>query len=319
MASLLFCFLRFFTVLAVVTPAWAQLNPNYYDQICPEALPTVRRVVEQAVAVDPRMGASLLRLHFHDCFVNGCDGSILLDDTLTFTGEKTAGPNKDSARGFEVIDSIKDAVNSACYGNVVSCADILAVAARDSVVALGGASYPVQVGRRDARFASKDAANNNIPAPTLDLPALLANFQSHGLSLQDLVVLSGGHTIGLARCTTFRSRVYNETNIDVSFAATLRQGCPSAGGDNNLAPLDFSTTRVDTVYYQGLLQKKGLLHSDQQLYSGNGGQADDLVKYYSEDLDAFWVDFGVSMLKMGNISPLTGAAGEVRSNCRKVN
>ena len=64
--------------------------------------------------------------------MQGCDGSILLDDTSSFTGEKNAGPNRNSARGFEVIDKIKSAVEKVCPG-VVSCADILAIAARDSV------------------------------------------------------------------------------------------------------------------------------------------------------------------------------------------
>lgn len=58
----------------------------------------------------------------------------MLDDTPTMTGEKTAKPNKNSARGFDVVDQIKSAVNDVCLGNVVSCADILAVAARDSIV-----------------------------------------------------------------------------------------------------------------------------------------------------------------------------------------
>ena len=62
----------------------------------------------------------------------GCDGSVLLDDTPTFTGEKTAAPNNGSIRGFEVVDEIKSEIEKECPG-VVSCADILAIVARDSV------------------------------------------------------------------------------------------------------------------------------------------------------------------------------------------
>ncbi|KAF3779563.1 hypothetical protein EJ110_NYTH41183 [Nymphaea thermarum] len=131
-----------------------QLSPFFYFRTCPQALPAIRAAVFAAVAQEPRMGASLLRLHFHDCFVNGCDGSVLLDDTPTMTGEKGSLANANSARGFEVIDSIKSAVDRACGGSVVSCADILAVAARDSVVALGGPSWRVQLGRRDSTTAS---------------------------------------------------------------------------------------------------------------------------------------------------------------------
>lgn len=68
--------------------------------------------------------------------LQGCDGSVLLDDTPTMTGEKTAKPNDNSLRGFDVIDGIKSTLNDVCLGNVVSCADILAVAARDSIVAV---------------------------------------------------------------------------------------------------------------------------------------------------------------------------------------
>ncbi|PNX56379.1 peroxidase, partial [Trifolium pratense] len=101
---------------------------------CPNALSTIRSVVKDAVQKENRIGASILRLHFHDCFVNGCDGSLLLDSTPSMDSEKNANPNINSARGFEVVDAIKQAVDEACGKPVVSCADILAIAARDSVV-----------------------------------------------------------------------------------------------------------------------------------------------------------------------------------------
>jgi hypothetical protein len=76
-------------------------------------------------------------LTFSILTMQGCDGSVLLDDTPTFTGEKTAAPNNNSLRGFDVIDNIKAQVEGICP-QVVSCADILAVAARDSVFAVRG-------------------------------------------------------------------------------------------------------------------------------------------------------------------------------------
>ena len=187
---------------------------------------------------------------------------------------------------------------------------------------LGGSSYDVLLGRRDATTASIDDANNDIPTPFMDLPALLANFESHGLSLHDLVVLSGGHTLGYSRCLFFRSRLYNETDtLDPAYAASLDERCPAASGDDDdvLSALDDTPTTVDTDYYQGLMQGRALLHSDQQLYQGGAGDADDLVKYYAENPSKFWEDFGAAMVKMGNLSPLTGDQGEVRENCRVVN
>ncbi|KAK7305504.1 hypothetical protein VNO77_43410 [Canavalia gladiata] len=306
----------------LIIPSHSQLTPDFYNKICPQALPIIKSIVQRAIFHERRMGASLLRLHFHDCFVNGCDGSVLLDDTPNFTGEKTALPNLNSARGFDVVDEIKAAVDKACKRPVVSCADILAIAARDSVSILGGSVYwyKVLLGRRDARTASKDAANSNLPPPFFSFSQLLGNFQSHGLDLKDLVALSGAHTIGFAQCGTFRNRIYNDTNIDPKFASAMQGICPKSGGDSNLAALDRATpTRFDTSYYSALLYKKGLLHSDQELFKGDGSESDTLVKLYSKNPFAFASDFKASMIKMGNMKPLTGNAGEIRINCRRVN
>ncbi|URE48201.1 Cationic peroxidase 1 [Musa troglodytarum] len=274
--------------------ASAQLSSSFYNASCPNALPIIQSAVKAAVAKERRMGASLLRLHFHDCFVQGCDGSVLLDDTSSFTGEKTAGPNNNSLRGFDVVDAIKSKLESAC-NQVVSCADILAVAARDSVVALGGPSWTVQLGRRDSTTASFSSANSDIPRPDFNLTDLISAFSNKGLATTDMVALSGAHTVGQARCTTFRARIYNDTDIDSSLAASLRSSCPSSN----------------------LLSNKGLLHSDQQLHGG--GSTDSQVSSYAANSAKFFGDFASAMVKMGSISPLTGSSGEIRTNCRKTN
>ncbi|KAJ4720179.1 Peroxidase [Melia azedarach] len=320
MASFFEFFVKFsLLIVLLIGSTNAQLSPNFYSSSCKNLFPTVKSVVQSAISKEARMGASLLRLFFHDCFVNGCDGSVLLDDTSSFTGEKNAVPNRNSARGFDVIDNIKSAVEKACPG-VVSCADVLAIAARDSVSILGGPSWQVKLGRRDARTTSQSAANNGIPAPTSNLNQLISRFNSLGLSTRDLVALTGGHTIGQARCTSFRARVYNETNIDASFARTRQGNCPRAtgNGDNNLAPLDLQTpTSFDNNYFKNLINRRGLLHSDQQLF--NGGSTDSIVRTYSNSPNTFTSDFIAAMIKMGDISPLTGSNGEIRKNCRRAN
>ena len=307
---------------AVLAPLFAgsegaYLTPKFYDRRCPGLPGIVRAAMTQAVAAEPRMGASILRLFFHDCFVNGCDASILLDDTANFTGEKNAGPNANSVRGYDVIDTIKAQVEAACKATV-SCADIVALAARDSVNLLGGPTWAVQLGRRDARNASQSAANSNLPSAGSSLAGLIATFGSKGLSARDMTALSGAHTIGQARCATFRDRIYNDTNIDPKFAALRKLTCPQTGGDAALAPIDVSTpTWFDTTYYDNLVNKQGLFHSDQELY--NGGSQDIMVKVYMRNPDTFAMDFGKAMVKMGSLMPSADTPTEIRLDCKKIN
>ncbi|KAL0434910.1 UNVERIFIED_CONTAM: Peroxidase 4 [Sesamum radiatum] len=135
-----------------------------------------------------------------------------------------------------------------------------------------------------------------------------------------ILIKIGTHTIGKARCVTFRERIYNDTSIDASFAKKRQQRCPrtSGSGDDNFAPMDKKTPEIfDNAYFKNLIAKKGLLHSDQVLL--DGGSTDSLVELYSKSPQSFDKDLVVAMIKMGDISPLTGSNGEIRKNCRKPN
>ncbi|KAL7175285.1 hypothetical protein ACSBR2_028985 [Camellia fascicularis] len=305
---------------------YSGLFPEFYELSCPQANDIVMSVLEEAIAKEPRMAASLLRLHFHDCFVQGCDASILLDDTTKIVSEKRSGPNNNSIRGFEVIDEIKAKLERACP-QTVSCADILALSAQGSTILSGGPSWELPLGRRDSRTASLSGSNSNIPAPNSTIQNLVTLFKLQGLDEEDLVALSGGHTIGVARCVTFKQRLYNQNGNnqpDVTLEKTyyngLKTSCPKAGGDNNLSPLDFtSPAKFDNMYFKLLLWGKGLLTSDEVLLTGKVGKTVELVKAYAMDEGLFFRQFARSMVKLGNISPLTASKGEIRKNCRRIN
>ncbi|CAI0402781.1 unnamed protein product [Linum tenue] len=304
----------------------AQLTSTFYATTCPNVSGIVSTVIQQALQSDARIGASLIRLHFHDCFVQGCDGSILLTDnsTTNIQSEQNAAPNVNSARGFGVVDNIKTAVENACPG-VVSCADILALAAEASVSLSGGPSWSVPLGRRDSRSANQGGANASIPAPFDNLSNLTSKFSAVGLNTNDLVALSGAHTFGRAQCRTFVNRLYNFTasgpdpTLSSSYVTTLQQTCPQNGNGAALANLDPTTPDAfDNNYFSNLQGNQGLLQSDQELFSANGAPVA-LVNAFSANQTAFFQSFAQSMINMGNISPLTGSSGEIRRDCKIIN
>ncbi|KAL3614671.1 Peroxidase 72 [Castilleja foliolosa] len=258
--------------------------------------------------------------------MQGCDASILLDSTKNITSEEGSNPNRNSARGFEVIDEIKSELEEACP-QVVSCADILALAARESTNSSGGPYWEVALGRRDSINASLIKSNNNIPAPNSTFKTILDKFTEQGLDIIDVVALSGSHTIGKARCASIKQRLYNQTGdskpdltLDQSYADQLRAKCSNSGKDDQkVFDLDNSTpTTFDNRYFKNLLDHKGLLNSDQVLVTKNN-ESLALVKKYADDNACFFEQFAISMIKMGNINVLKGSHGEIRKQCNKVN
>ncbi|XP_021725698.1 peroxidase 5-like [Chenopodium quinoa] len=303
----------------------AQLQRGFYMQSCPMAEFIIKNEVREAFFSDRGYAAGLVRLHFHDCFVRGCDGSVLLDSTPGNTAEKDAPANNPSLRGFDVIDNAKAKIENMCPG-VVSCADIVAYAARDAVEMAGGFGYDVYAGRRDGRISLESDIKKNLPPAFGDVDLLTKIFASKGLTQEEMVILSGAHTIGRAHCNSFTDRLYNfnsasgqDPSINAAYAAQLQRQCPSVNSDTStVVPMDpISPFTADTAYYRNILNNRGLFASDQTLASD--AVTKDLVTQYARNPGLWGRKFADAMVAMGQIDVLTGVEGEIRINCRVVN
>uniref|UniRef100_A0A803Q1Y5 Peroxidase n=1 Tax=Cannabis sativa TaxID=3483 RepID=A0A803Q1Y5_CANSA len=289
------------------------VSMNYYVMSCPMADIIVQNTVNRALRDDPTLAASLIRLHFHDCFVQGCDASILIDSTKDNTAEKDSPANL-SLRGYELIDEVKEELEQQCPG-VVSCADIVAMAARDAVFFAGGPVYDIPKGRKDGRI-SKIEETIKLPFPSMNASELIRVFGQHGLTAQDMVALSGAHTLGVARCSSFKSRLSEaDPTLDSDFARTLSKTC--SAGDTAEQPFDATRNDFDNVYFNGLVRKNGVLTSDQTLYASPRTRS--IVNAYAFNQAMFFLDFQQAFIKMGLLDLKQGSQGEVRASCRTIN
>ncbi|KMT06162.1 hypothetical protein BVRB_7g163310 [Beta vulgaris subsp. vulgaris] len=292
------------------------LDYNYYDYKCEEFEEIVAGKVKEWFKKDKTIAASLIRLHFHDCSVRGCDASILLDHPGS---ERNANASK-TLRGFELIDEIKLALENTCP-KVVSCADILTAAARDATLVVKGPFWANEYGRKDGKISIAQEVDK-VPTGQEDVTSLIEFYQSKGLSLLDLVVLSGAHTIGRSSCAALHSRIYNyhgtgkaDSSIAPSYLNYLRRKCKN---ETQYADLDAETPYTfDNEYYINLEKNMGLLYTDQSLYSDH--RTSEYVATFANDPDTFFQMFSSSMVKLGSILGDSEDDGEVRLHCSRVN
>ncbi|KAG9452479.1 hypothetical protein H6P81_005383 [Aristolochia fimbriata] len=300
----------------------AALQYGYYDGKCglADVEDIIRRVVSFHYLRDRTITPALLRLQFHDCFVRGCDASILLDVP---NGEKTAGPNL-SVRGYDLVDDAKEAVEAACPG-VVSCADIIVAATRDAVELDGGKRYEVPMGRLDGLTSS--AADAVLPSPSVSVPDSARAFARKKLNVTDMVLLLGGHTVGIAHCSLFQNRLYNFQNtgkpdptMDPELAAELMKRCPLNASVDNTVNLDqnsSSALEVDDSFYGQILARRGILQIDQALALHPLTRP--TVEFLSTDPN-FALRFGDAMAKLSAVDVVTDVdRGQIRRSCRAVN
>nr|BAE20169.1 peroxidase [Panax ginseng] len=301
---------------AQTPPIVKGLSLAFFDSTCPKLESIVRKQLEKEFKADIGQAAGLLRLHFHDCFVQGCDASVLLDGSASGPSEKNAPPNLSlRAKAFTIIEDLRRQVHKQC-GKIVSCADITALAARDAVVLSGGPNYQVPYGRRDGlQFATRQATLANLPPPFANTTTILNSLVTKNFDPTDVVALSGAHTIGLSHCSSFIRRLFptQDSTMAQSFAKDLRITCPTNTTDNT-TNLDFRTPNVfDNKYYVDLVNRQGLFTSDQDLFTDNRTRG--IVTSFANNQTLFFEKFVNAMLKMGQLSVLTGTQGEIRGNC----
>ncbi|KAI5068448.1 hypothetical protein GOP47_0016793 [Adiantum capillus-veneris] len=282
----------------------------------------ISTAVQAASTFDASIPPKLLRLLFHDCFVDGCDASILLDSTPTETAEKE-DPANSNLQGLGVITGIKRTVELACAG-VVSCADIIALAARDAVVAMGGPKVEIPTGRLDGLRSSAVNVRPSLPDTPFGVEQLLEFFGRKGLDHEDLAALSGAHTVGVAHCTAFNDRftfggngtvISQDPTMDPAYAAQLVQRCPASANTNTLIVNDLKTPTVfDNAYYEDVQAGHGLFHSDAVLLSDSRTAA--LLRSFGASQDAFFAAWAKSFTKLSLVGVKTSPSqGQVRKKC----
>ncbi|CAA6658297.1 unnamed protein product [Spirodela intermedia] len=302
-------------------PSWILL------QIMPSCRIYHHRGDRQSHQGSPLHWRPLLRLFFHDCFVRGCDASLLLNSTSASNPtEKDAPPNQ-FLRGFALVDRIKARLERACP-STVSCADILALIARDVVHA--GPFWEVPTGRRDGSVSIDTEALRLLPAFSANISTLKSQFDDVGLDAKDLVLLSGGHTIGNAHCFTFTGRLYNfsgrgdnsdtDPSLERNYLAKLRAKCAQGTSDAlKLVEMDpGSFTTFDNSYFKLVAKRRGLFQSDAALLD-DADTRSHVIRLAESDNSVFFREFAEAMVNMGNIAVLTGSQGEIRKNCARVN
>ncbi|GJN33173.1 hypothetical protein PR202_gb21740 [Eleusine coracana subsp. coracana] len=312
-------------------PAATGLRVGYYNDKCPGAEAIVRDAVRVA---DAGVKAGLIRLFFHDCFVRGCDASVLLKPTDGNPQPEMLGIPNLTLRGFEVIDAAKSALESRCPG-IVSCADIVAFAARDasyylfSTTSSGGiVDFKMPAGRYDGTASLASETLPNLPPPFATAQRLKDMFAAKGLDAVDMVALSGAHSVGRAHCSSFSDRLVapsstsssNDTAsaMDPAFAAKLKGECASSSSSTNTVAQDYRTPdALDNQYYVNVLSRKALFGSDAALLG-----SDDTARLVHAAAASQWmwqVKFAEAMVKMGGVEVKTAADGEIRKTCGFVN
>ncbi|KEH16184.1 putative peroxidase [Medicago truncatula] len=321
----LLSFFLFFNIIINLNISESKLTLDYYKQTCPQFQQIIQQTVTSKQIQSPTTAAATLRLFLHDCLLpNGCDASVLLSSTPFNKAERDNDINLSlPGDSFDLIVRIKTALELSCP-NTVSCSDILATATRDLLIMLGGPHYNVYLGRRDGRASVSSFVDGFLPKPSMTMTQIVSIFTKRGFTVEEMVALSGAHTVGFSHCSEISSDIYNNSSGSGSgYNPRFVEGLKKACGDYKKNPTlsvfnDIMTpNKFDNVYFQNLPKGLGVLKSDHGLFSDPSTKP--FVERFAKDQDYFFKVFASSMQKLSLLNVQTGRKGEIRRRCDQIN
>ncbi|KAH1088687.1 hypothetical protein GLYMA_07G260300v4 [Glycine max] len=266
---------------------------NFYKESCPQAEDIITEQVKLLYKRHKNTAFSWLRNIFHDCAVQSCDASLLLDSTRRSLSEK------ETDRSFGLRNF------------------------RDGIVSLGGPHIPLKTGRRDGRRSRADVVEQFLPDHNESISAVLDKFGAMGIDTPGVVALLGAHSVGRTHCVKLVHRLYPEIDpaLNPDHVPHILKKCPDAIPDPKAVQYvrnDRGTPMIlDNNYYRNILDSKGLLIVDHQL--ANDKRTKPYVKKMAKSQDYFFKEFSRAITLLSENNPLTGTKGEVRKQCNVAN
>ncbi|CAM8893518.1 unnamed protein product [Rhodiola kirilowii] len=302
------------------------LSYNFYEHSCPQVEDIVRGAMGAVFITDPSSPSALLRLMLHDCQVQGCDASILVDEGGTegmkIPSEVSAAKNF-GIRRRDLISHAKSMLESICPGQV-SCSDVIILAAREAVAFSGGPYINVPMGRRDSsNIPSDKLADSSLPSSNIQVDDMLFLFSQKGMTTEESVAIMGAHTIGVTHCRNVMNRLYksdsgSSNGLDPSYEFMLRAACPQFCLTPNISIVANDLTMVifDNHYYTSLMAGQGVLSIDTAMTSDP--RTAPIVARFASDQDHFFNAFSSAFVKLSYTGVLTREQGVIRENCASI-
>lgn len=254
--------------------------------------------------------------------LQGCDASILLNSrALTCKSEMESSQNL-GIRKLEAINHIKSILEITCPGQV-SCADIIALAAKESVLITKGSDIKIPLGRKNSvTCSSPQQADAKLPAAGIAVNELLRIFTSHRMNLEESVAILGAHTLGAGHCINIVNRLYKQKagdRMNRGFQILLRLNCPTEVPLTNLTavPNDLTPLTFDNQYYKGILMGTGLLGIDSSI--SQDPYTLPIVRQFAADQSYFFQVFSSAFVKLSSTKVHTHKKSEVRRQCNHIN